>query len=212
LILAASEQIIVLEHLNVNRQPKAAHLFIIAAPSGGGKSTLCREVLKRFPDMRYSVSYTTRKRRRGEKDGADYHFIDKRDFENGIKTGKWAEWAVVHGHYYGTSADFLADGFADGRDILLDLDVQGTRQILARYPNSVAIFILPPSLEVLRDRLEARGTDSPENIAIRLKNAEKEIAQKDFFHHIIVNEQLSKAVQELISVIVKYRKPSEAPL
>lgn len=191
-------------------QPKAAHLFILAAPSGGGKSTLCREVLRRFPEMRYSVSYTTRKRRRGEKEGVDYHFIGKRAFKNGIKTGKWAEWAVVHGNYYGTSADFLADGFADGRDILLDLDVQGTRQILARYPRSVGIFILPPSLEVLRYRLEARGTDSAENIAIRLKNAEKEIAQHDLFHHIIVNEQLAQAVQELISIILKYRTPSAA--
>ena len=191
-------------------QRKAAHLFIIAAPSGGGKSTLCREALKRFSDMHYSVSYTTRKRRPGEQDGVDYHFIAKRDFRNGIKTGKWAEWAVVHGHYYGTSADFLAKGLAEGRDILLDLDVQGTRQILARYPGSVAIFIMPPSLEVLRERLEARGTDSAESIAIRLKNAEKEIAQLDLFQHVIINEQLSKAVQELISIIQKYRAQYEA--
>ena len=155
--------------------------------------------------MRYSVSYTTRKRRRGEQDGFDYHFIGKRDFKKGIQAGKWAEWAVVHGNYYGTSADFLASGLADGRDILLDLDVQGTRQILASYPNSVAIFILPPSLKVLRDRLEARGTDSAESIAIRLRNAEKEIAQQDLFQHIIINEQLSKAVQELIAIIQNYR-------
>jgi len=191
-------------------QRKAAHLFIIAAPSGGGKSTLCREALKRFSDMHYSVSYTTRKRRPGEQDGVDYHFIGKRDFRNKIKTGKWAEWAVVHGHYYGTSADFLAKGLAEGRDILLDLDVQGTRQILARYPCSVAIFIMPPSLEVLRERLEARGTDSAESIAIRLKNAEREIAQLDLFQHVIINEQLSKAVQELISIIQKYRAQHEA--
>ena len=192
-------------------EPKAAHLFIIAAPSGGGKSTLCREVLKRFPDMRYSVSYTTRKRRRGEQDGVDYHFINKRDFKGGIKAGKWAEWAVVHGNYYGTSVDFLADGLAAGRDILLDLDVQGTRQILAHYPNSVAIFILPPSLKVLHDRLKARGTDSAESIAMRLKNAEKEIAQQDLFHHIIINERLSEAVQELISIIHKYRTHGLGP-
>ena len=194
-----------MEQLTVNMQPKTAHLFIIAAPSGGGKSTLCHRVLKRFPEMRYSVSFTTRQRRRGEQDGVDYHFINKRDFKNRIKSGKWAEWAVVHGNYYGTSADFLADALAAHRDILLDLDVQGARQILARYPNSVAIFILPPSLEVLRERLEARGTDSAESIAMRLKNAEEEIAQQDIFHHIIVNERLSKAVQELISIIDNYR-------
>ena len=186
-------------------QPKTAHLFIIAAPSGGGKSTICRQVLKHFSDMRYSVSYTTRQRRQGEQNGVDYHFVGKHDFEDGIRAGKWAEWAVVHGNYYGTSAEFLAGGLADGRDILLDLDVQGARQILARYPNSVAIFIQPPSLAVLRDRLKNRGTDSAESIAIRLKNAEKEIAQQDLFHHIIINEQLSEAVQELISIIHKYR-------
>lgn len=186
-------------------QPKPVHLFIIAAPSGGGKTTLCREVRKRFSDMLYSVSYTTRKLRDGEQEGGDYHFIDKKEFENGIAAGKWAEWALVHGNYYGTSADFLDKGLSDGRDILLDIDVQGTRQILKRYTNSVAIFILPPSLEVLRQRLIARGTDSAESIAVRLANAEKEMNQQDLYHHIIVNDQLSKAVQELISIIENYR-------
>ena len=186
-------------------QPKSAHFFIIAAPSGGGKTTLCREVRKRFSDMRYSVSYTTRKLRDGEQEGVDYHFIGKNDFENGIAAGKWAEWALVHGNYYGTSKDFLDKGLADGRDILLDIDVQGTRQILEHYTNSVAIFILPPSLEVLQQRLKARGTDSAESIAVRLKNAEKEMSQQDLYHHLIVNDQLSKAVPELISIIENYR-------
>jgi len=185
-------------------QPKSAHLFIIAAPSGGGKTTLCREVRKRFSDMRYSVSYTTRKLRDGEQEGVDYHFIGKNDFENGIAAGKWAEWALVHGNHYGTSADFLDKSLADGSDILLDIDVQGTRQILKRYANSVAIFILPPSLEVLQQRLKARGTDSAESIAVRLRNAEKEMNQQDLYHHVIVNDQLSKVVPELISIIENY--------
>ena len=186
-------------------QSESAHLFIVAAPSGGGKTTLCREVRQRFPDMLYSISHTTRKRRDSEQDGVDYYFIEKHDFENGIAAGKWAEWALVHGNYYGTSADFLDAGLTDGRDILLDIDVQGTRQVLDRYPNSVAIFILPPSLEVLQQRLKARATDSAESIAVRLKNAAKEIKQKDLFHHVIVNDQLSKAVSELISIIENYR-------
>ena len=160
---------------------------------------------KRFSDMLYSVSYTTRKLREGEQEGVDYHFVDKNDFENGIAAGKWAEWALVHGNYYGTSADFLDKGLADGRDILLDIDVQGTRQILEHYTNSVAIFILPPSLEVLQQRLKARGTDSSESIAVRLRNAEKEMNQQDLYHHVIVNDQLSKAVPELISIIENYR-------
>ena len=187
-------------------QSKSAHLFIIAAPSGAGKTTLCREVLKRFSDMRYSISYTTRPLRNGEKEGVDYHFITADEFENGIATGKWAEWALVHGNYYGTSVDFLDKCLADDRDILLDIDVQGTRQILARYPESVAIFILPPSLEVLQQRLRARGTDSAENIAVRLKNAKKEMAQQDLYHHAIVNDELSSAVAELISIIERYRQ------
>jgi len=194
-----------LESPDINTQPRSAHLFIIAAPSGGGKTTLCREVRKRFSDMLYSVSYTTRKLRDGEREGVDYYFIDKNDFENGIAAGKWAEWALVHGNYYGTSGDFLDKGLADGRDILLDIDVQGTRQILEHYTNSVAIFILPPSLEVLQQRLKARGTDSAESIAVRLKNAEKEMSQQDLYHHLIVNDQLSKAVPELISIIENYR-------
>ena len=194
-----------MESPDINTQPRSAHLFIIAAPSGGGKTTLCREVRKRFSDMLYSVSYTTRKLRDGERDGVDYYFIDKNDFENGIAAGKWAEWALVHGNYYGTSKDFLDKGLADGRDILLDIDVQGTRQILEHYTNSVAIFILPPSLEVLQQRLKARGTDSADSIAVRLKNAEKEMSQQDLYHHLIVNDQLSKAVPELISIIENYR-------
>jgi guanylate kinase len=182
-------------------QSKPAHLFIIAAPSGAGKTTLCREVLKWFSDMLYSVSYTTRQLRNGEQEGLDYHFITTSDFENGIAAGKWAEWALVHGNYYGTSVDFVDKGLAAGRDILLDIDVQGTRQILEHYPDSVAIFIQPPSLEVLQQRLLARGTDSAESIAVRLQNAEKEMAQQNLYHHVIVNDELSKAVSELISII-----------
>jgi guanylate kinase len=182
-------------------QSKPAHLFIIAAPSGAGKTTLCREVLKWFSDMLYSVSYTTRQLRNGEQEGLDYHFITTSDFENGIAAGKWAEWALVHGNYYGTSVDFVDKGLAAGRDILLDIDVQGTRQILEHYPDSVAIFIQPPSLEVLQQRLLARGTDSAESIAVRLQNAEKEMAQQNLYHHVIVNDELLKAVSELISII-----------
>ena len=185
-------------------QSKSAYLFIIAAPSGAGKTTLRHEVLKRFSDIIYSVSYTTRSLRNGEQEGVDYHFITTGDFETGITAGKWAEWALVHGNYYGTSADFLDKGLADGRDILLDIDVQGTRQILEHYPSSVAIFILPPSLEVLQQRLIARGTDSAESIAVRLQNAEKEMAQQDLYHHVIINDELSKAVSELVSIIEHY--------
>jgi guanylate kinase len=184
---------------------KRGFLFIISAPSGAGKSTLCRAVLDRFTDLVYSVSYTTRSLRSGEQKGVDYHFIVKDEFEKGIASGRWAEWAEVHDHYYGTSADFLDGELSIGRDILLDIDIQGTRQILQRYPDGVTIFIMPPSLETLKSRLQSRGTDSPEVIAVRLKNAREEMAQKNLYRHIITNDRLTDAVAELIAIFEKYR-------
>ena len=184
---------------------KRGILFIISAPSGAGKSTLCRAVLDRFTDLVYSVSYTTRSPRSGEQKGVDYHFIVKDEFEKGIASGRWAEWAEVHDHYYGTSADFLDGELSIGRDILLDIDIQGTRQILQRYPDGVTIFIMPPSLEILKSRLQSRGTDSPEVIAVRLKNAREEMAQKNLYRHIITNDRLTDAVAELIAIFEKYR-------
>lgn len=180
-------------------------LFIISAPSGAGKSTLCRAVLNRFTDLVYSVSYTTRSLRGGEQNGEDYHFISKDEFEKGITQGRWAEWAEVHDHYYGTCADFLDGELNAGRDVLLDIDIQGAGQILQRYPDGVTIFIMPPSLETLKLRLQSRGTDSPEVIAVRLKNARKEIAQKDVYRHIIINDRLTDAVAELIATFERYR-------
>lgn len=184
---------------------KAGLLFIISAPSGAGKSTLCRAVLDRFPDMIYSISYTTRSPRSGERNGADYHFIAKEEFEKGIAGGRWAEWAEVHDNYYGTSADFLDMELTGGRDILLDIDIQGTRQILQRYPEGITIFIMPPSLESLKSRLLARGTDSLETITVRLNNAKNEMAQKDFYRHIIINDHLPDAVSQLIAIVERYR-------
>ena len=185
---------------------KRGVLFVISAPSGAGKSTLCRAVRDRFADLVYSVSYTTRAPRSGEQNGKDYHFITKDEFERGIAHGRWAEWAEVHGFYYGTSADFLNQELVVGRDILLDIDIQGTRKILQRYPDGVTIFIMPPSLETLKSRLQSRGTDSPEVIAVRLKNADEEMAQKDLYHHIIINDRLADAIAELIAIFEKYRR------
>jgi len=181
------------------------HLFILSAPSGAGKTTLAGAVLNRFADMLYSVSYTTREPRNGEQDGLDYHFIQRDLFKKYIKEGKWAEWAEVHGNYYGTSAEFLDKSLAAGGDILLDIDVQGTIQLLERYPDSITIFIVPPSMDMLRRRLELRGTDSNAVIARRLVNAEKEMAGQDLYRHVIINDQLSEAIDELISIIEKYR-------
>ena len=193
------------QHTTSSAPKKPNHLFVISAPSGAGKTTLCRIVLETFADICYSISFTTRACRNGEKDGLDYHFVSKNDFEKGIANSKWAEWAEVHANYYGTSADLLDRALAEGRDILLDIDVQGTRQILKHYPDSVTIFIMPPSLDILRQRLESRGTDSTEVIAVRLKNAEQEMAQKALYRHVIVNDRLSGAIAELTTLIENYR-------
>jgi guanylate kinase len=187
-------------------KPEHGHLFIISAPSGAGKTTLVKAVLKQFKDMRYSISYTTRKPRAEERDSVDYHFVSKQDFKKGIKKGRWAEWAEVYGNYYGTSAEFIEKSLSSGRDILLDIDVQGTLQILKHYPDSVTIFILPPSMDDLRKRLEIRGSDSQAVIEKRLVNASKEMDQKELYHHIIVNDKLPEAIKELSAIFKKYRQ------
>ncbi len=193
------------ERLTSSGGKKSGFLFIISAPSGAGKSTLCHAVRNRFADLVYSVSYTTRSPRSGEKDGVDYHFILEDEFEKGIVRHRWAEWAEVHDHYYGTSAEFLDEKLSIGRDILLDIDIRGTRQILQRYPDGITIFIMPPSLEALKSRLQSRGTESPEVIAVRLKNAREEMAQKDLYRHIVTNDRLPDAVAELITIFETYR-------
>ncbi len=187
-------------------KPKRGNLFIISAPSGAGKTTLAKAVLQQFGDMLYSISYTTRKPRAEEQDSVDYHFISKQDFKKGIKKNRWAEWAEVYGNYYGTSAEFIEKSLSSGCDILLDIDVQGTLQILKYYPDCVTIFILPPSMTALRKRLEMRGSDSKAVIERRLVNARTEMAQKKMYRHIIVNEKLSEAVEELSAIFKKYRQ------
>lgn len=193
---------------NASKSKKASvtgRLFVVSAPSGAGKSSLCRAVLERIAGLKYSVSHTTRNPRGNEEDGIDYHFISRDEFLSGIRNGVWAEWAQVHGNYYGTSADFIDAELNTGNDVLLDIDVQGARQIVARYPDSVTIFIMPPSLEALRERLVNRGTDSPEIIEERLRNAETEMAQKGVYRHIIVNDRLIDAVAALSAIIMAGR-------
>ncbi len=188
----------------INPQVDKGALFIISAPSGAGKTTLCHYVRERFTDMVYSVSYTTRSPRPGEQQGADYHFISEDEFECGIRNSQWAEWAKVHDNHYGTSAVFLDHVLGQGGNVLLDIDVQGTRQILKRYPQAVTMFIMPPSLDELRIRLLDRAADSPETIAKRLKNAALEMALSHQYRHIIVNDLLDDAVEQLVSIIGRY--------
>ena len=183
----------------------AGFLFILSAPSGAGKTTLRRALLKQISDLQYSVSYTTREPRKGEQDGTDYYFITKDEFEKGITEERWAEWASVHANYYGTSAVFLDSKLNAGQDVLLDIDVQGAGKLIKRYPDSITIFIMPPTIEVLKERLQSRATDSEAAIRLRLKNAQAEMAQKKMYRHIIINDQLSGAVAELASLINQYK-------
>jgi len=186
--------------------PANGRLFILSAPSGAGKTTLCRALRSRYPDLGYSVSYTTRPPRPGERDGVDYHFISTARFEEGIQNARWAEWAQVHGHFYGTAADELQKAIERGTDVLLDIDVQGTRQLLTRFPDAVTVFIMPPSLEELRRRLEARGAESRSVIDRRLAAAEEEIRSRGLYRHVVVNDQLQKATDELLTLVGSYRE------
>jgi len=189
-----------------NKKKRSGNLFIISAPSGAGKTTLCNKVRELFSNINYSISYTTRSPRTGEKNGIDYFFISKEEFIEGIKADKWVEWAEVHGNYYGTSSEFLIKILNEGENLLLDIDVQGAMQIKGKFPDAITIFIMPPSLEVLKNRLVSRETDSPEVIAKRMENAKKEIDQKSQYQYILVNDDLSKAIKEFVDIFMRYIK------
>lgn len=185
---------------------RRGHIYIVSAPSGAGKSTLCRELLKIYPDITYSISHTTRAPRAGEQEGVDYHFITRDAFKERIERGVMAEWAEVHGNYYGTSLETLEASVAKGIDVLLDIDVQGARQMCEAIPECVTIFIMPPSVEELRARLEKRGTDTRDTIEKRMENAEGEMAQRDFYRHVIVNDGLDDAVAAFVDVVKRCRQ------
>jgi guanylate kinase len=176
-------------------------LYIISAPSGAGKSTLCRELLDIFPELRHSVSFTTRIPRAGELEGRDYHFVSREKFLCMIAAGEFAEWAEVHGNLYGTSMNTLQKCREDGIDLILDIDCQGAAQLKEKQVVGVNIFILPPSYQELRFRLEGRGSDSPDVIEQRLLNAEEEIRQAGWYDYIIVNDVFSRAVEDLKSIV-----------
>lgn len=178
-------------------------IFVVSGPSGCGKSTLIKLVRAARPDVRFSVSHTTRSRRETEAEGRDYYFIDPPRFRAMIRRRAFLEWAVVHGAYYGTSRAELGKG-KDG-DLILDIDVQGARQVRKRVASAVTIFVLPPSFAALRDRLLARGQDSPEAIAERLETARREARECPEFAHVIINDDLNEAADELASIIVSQR-------
>ena len=176
-------------------------LFVISAPSGTGKTTIRRELEKRAPGIRYSVSCTTRKPRIGEKEGVDYFFIKKEEFESGIKEGRFLEWAKVFGNYYGTDRTYVNELISKGYDVILDIDVQGASQVRAREKNVVTIFVLPPSMDVLKERLLKRNTEPEDIVQKRLGEARKEVTFAPWYDYIVVNDLLDDAVENIISII-----------
>ena len=179
----------------------AGNLFVVVAPSGAGKTTLVDALLKREPNIKLSMSYTTRAPRPGERDGVDYHFVTRERFEAMIGAGEFLEHAQVHGNYYGTSKRWIDQELAGDHDVLLEIDWQGAAQVRRIFGAITGIFILPPSLAELRRRLEGRGKDSPETIAKRLANASEEISHVLEFEYIIVNDSFDSALEDLLAIV-----------
>lgn len=180
-------------------------LIIVAAPSGGGKSTVVKRLFEEVPDLLFSISHTTRPPRRGEEHGREYFFVDEGAMRELIARDAFLEWADVHGCLYGTARAELDRARALGKDLVLDIDVQGAAQILAAYPNVISVFLRPPSVEVLRHRLRGRGSESPESLALRLANAAGEVDRASEFRHVVVNDRLEETVAAVKKIILNAR-------
>lgn len=181
------------------------HLFIVSAPSGAGKTTLVQLLLENDCGIRLSISSTTRDPRPGEQQGREYHFVSIPSFLEMASHGQFLEWAEVHGNYYGTSKQWIVDELTAGRDVLLEIDWQGAQQVRKVFPEAIGIFIMPPSLAVLEDRLAGRGTDSAETIARRIAAARDEMRHVDEFDYVIINDDLQQALGNLVSIVTASR-------
>jgi len=176
-------------------------LFVVSAPSGAGKTTLCLRVRQRILDLRYSISYTTRAPRVGEVDGRDYFFVSQDRFRSMIDQGAFLEWAEVFGRYYGTGRVWIEEQLSSGRDVLVDVDVEGARQIKSNFPQAVFIFILPPTFDELTRRLTGRHTETEDQMRIRLERAREEIGFRTMYDYLVVNDEIERAVGDLVTVI-----------
>lgn len=182
-------------------EQKAGRLFLVTAPSGAGKSSLVSALLKADPTVHLSISHTTRSPRPGEVDGREYHFVTVETFEAMKEDNAFLEWAYVHGNYYGTSKKWIESELAVGHDVLLEIDWQGALQVKRLFPDVVGIFILPPSVEALRERLNKRAADAPEVIARRLAGAGAEMVHAGQFDYVIINDDFERAKDDLIAIV-----------
>lgn len=191
----SDQSVLQLTDLHLSDDPSL--VLVVSAPSGAGKSTICRELLGRNEDIVFSVSTTTRDRRPDEVEGEDYCFVNDEEFDEMVAEGEFLEWANVHGECYGTSREVVLDELRANRDVVLDIDVQGARQIKEILPSAVLIFIVPPSMEELERRLNNRDTETPEEIQKRLTNARREIQSVDLYDYVVVNDEVEEAVSDL---------------
>src|SRR5947209_18539784 len=176
-------------------------MFVITGPSGVGKGTLIGRLRERIPELELSVSATTRRPRPGERDGVDYHFLTPEQFQQHVDAGDFLEHATYSGNRYGTLRSELDARLREGRPVVLEIELQGARQVREAMPEAVAVFIAPPSREALRQRLVGRGTDSPGQVQARLQTAEQELEAADEFRHVVVNDQLEAAIEELVAIV-----------
>ena len=183
----------------------SGNLFIVSGPSGAGKSVLSSSVLQLVPELRFSVSYTTRPPRGMERNGVEYYFVDQAGFEELIQSGELLEYALVYGNYYGTPRRFIQECLARGEDVLVDIDVQGAQTVRQRCPDAVSIFIMPPSYQELRERLECRKLDKDYVIEQRLRIAGQEIRHFKYYDYLIINRVLEESIEELKAIILGSR-------
>lgn len=184
-------------------------LVVVSSPSGGGKGTLIRRALKTVPKLGYSVSFTTRRPREGEIEGRHYFFVSVEEFNSMIERGEFLEWAVVHGNHYGTSRTQVERELAEGHDIILEIDVQGAESVRSQVSDAISVFILPPSFEVLSERLTARGSESSDTLAVRLRNARGEVGRYREFQYVVINDDAARAAEQLAAIIQAERARRE---
>lgn len=181
-------------------------ILVLSAPSGAGKTSLCRELFKTFPDIKESISYTTRKPRDGEVDGEAYHFVSQEEFERMVDEDAFAEWAMVHGNMYGTALKTLEEARRNGVNLVLDIDCQGALKLKEQFEGGVYVFILPPSMDELRRRLENRSSDSQDVIERRISRAADEIKESRWYDYIIINDDFNLACSELSAIVIAHRR------